>query len=66
MIQSEANVLYPPSARTTRCHLDRIPDLHCGPELPRSSANIPLLPRNSLNNLIVVNPTRHRKAELAA
>jgi hypothetical protein len=45
---------------------DQIPDQYDGPQLPWTSAKIPLLQRNALNNLSIVNPTRQTKAELAA
>jgi hypothetical protein len=54
------------SARTIRCHLDQILDQYARPQLPSTSVSIPLLPRNSLNILTLVNSTRQTKGEPAA
>jgi len=66
MIRSKANGVFMRFARTNRCRLDQILDRYARSEVPQPSASIPLVLRNSLNNLNTVTLTCQTKRELAA
>jgi hypothetical protein len=66
MTRSKESGVFIRLARTNSCRLDQILDQYIGSELPRSSATIPLLPRNYLNTLSIVNLTRQTKGKFAA